>query len=83
MSGPPVPPLWNPPICCLLFMGLHEKTISVNSPFLLFAIVNMSYKIVLGLRNSLYKFKLYGSIMRGSRNFESGGGEGRGDLKKC
>ena len=49
-GGGSVTPL-DPPMSCLLFMGWHEKTISVNSSLSLIAIAyaNMSYKIGLDL----------------------------------
>ena len=62
-SGPPVPPLESDhelsPFSCVCM----KKTLSVNSPprshihVIGTTNVNMSYKIVLDLGNSLYKFK--------------------------
>ena len=50
-KGGSVPPL-DPSMSCLIFMGWHEKTISLNSSLSLIAIAyaNMSYKSVLGSR---------------------------------
>ena len=80
-SGLPAPPpLWNPPMSCLTFMGLHENSPLRDIKLFGYTVTKTEiYFFFLGRKQAkmsmcIQHCWLYGSIMRGSRNFHPGDG---------